>query len=181
MFVVHDLQTIDLDELAHVPGVFVEYIGRDDGSARAHRVSVYGVERAEVIEYVREQWGDEDERWFQEYVEDRVEETDQVPIPDIAAGADHSGNPTPGESFVLRMVEDAWYDVTKGEIDPEQDPPVRDVILALYRLSREQVDTTATAQVNRYGREYLDGEIVEMEEIAHRVARALSIVWFGEG
>lgn len=179
MFVVRDLQAVDLDELDHVPGILVEYEGRDARMAGAHLVAVYGPTFAEVVEYIRGQWGDEDDRWFKEYVQDRIYETDEVPIPDLAAGADHSDNPTPGESFVLRMVEDAWYDVSKGEIDTGEDKPLRDVVLALYRLAREQADTTSALQVNRFGREYLEGERVEMEEIAHRIARALELVWFG--
>lgn len=178
MFVVTDIQAVEIDTLEHVPGVYVEYEGKD--TMGAHRVAVYGSSTAEVVEYVRSQWGDEDPDWFASHIVGRVEETSQVPIPDLAAGADHSGNPTPGEHFVVRMVEDAWYDVTKGEINPDEDTPVRDVILALYRLAREQTDTTAAWQVNRFGREYLNGERVEMEEIANRIARALSIVWFGD-
>lgn len=179
MFVVHDLQATQLDELEHVPGVFVEYNGREPGMSGAHRVSVYGPTVTAVVDYVREQFGDEDPRWFKEYVEDRIEETSQVPIPDLAAGADHSGNPTPGESFVLRLVEDAWYDVTKGEIDPSEDSRLGRLILAMYESAREYVDTTASAQVNRYGVEYVEGETIEMEEIADRIARALNLIWFG--
>lgn len=113
-------------------------------------------------------------------VEDRLEETSQVPIPDLAAGSDHSGNPTPGESFVVRMVEDAWYDVTKGEINPDEDMALRDLILSLYRSAREYADSSAAFQVNRFGREYPADERVETEEVAFRVARALAILWFGD-
>ena len=48
---------------------------------------------------------------------------------------------------MLRMGEDAWYYVTKGEIDPDEDEKLRDLILALYRWGRENVERILVATI----------------------------------
>lgn len=66
------LQCVELELLASVPGIRLELVENDwMGFAR---VDVIGPTREAVIEYVRAEWGDDDEAWFAEYVIGRVRE-----------------------------------------------------------------------------------------------------------
>lgn len=178
MFVVTDIQACEPEALAHVPGIYITYEGTD--SMGLPSVSVYGATEKEVVDYIHDQWdGDVDPEWFQGYIVDRVEEISATNIvPDLAAGADHSGRPTPGEGFVLRMVDEAWYYLCKGELNWEEDEQLRELLLSLYRASREFVDLVAEEQytVREPGRVI---EKVDTEEIALRVATSLSFLYWG--
>jgi hypothetical protein len=67
------LQAVEHEHLPTVDGIRVEVEpGLDDMGF--HRVSVFGPSREAVIDYVRENWGDDDEEWFVDYVVDRVGE-----------------------------------------------------------------------------------------------------------
>jgi hypothetical protein len=77
MFTVDYLQAVEPDFLGKPAGIVVT-LDEELDSQGFNRVTVEGPTREAVIEYVRENWGDDDADWFQEYVVDRVRE---VPAP----------------------------------------------------------------------------------------------------
>jgi hypothetical protein len=69
------LQAVEPDELPRDAGVDVFVHEELDGMG-FNTVTLSAPDRDVLIEYVREQFGDEDAEWFQEYVVDRVTEHD---------------------------------------------------------------------------------------------------------
>lgn len=71
----------------------------------------------------------------------------------------------------LDLVETAWYEVTKGDLDLSEDTAACAIILAMW------------AQVEEYtGTVDIDTEDIDVRgdrAIAHRIAVALSSLWFG--
>lgn len=67
------LQAVEPDELPRDQGVDV-FVHADLDGMGFNTVTVSGPDRDALIEYVRDQWGDEDAAWFEEYVVQRVTE-----------------------------------------------------------------------------------------------------------
>jgi hypothetical protein len=67
------LQAVELDSLPSREGVVVE-VDPDLDEYGFHRVDVVARDRDVLVEYVRENWGDDDRDWFREYVEGRISE-----------------------------------------------------------------------------------------------------------
>ena len=79
----------------------------------------------------------------------------------------------------LTLVEDAWYEETKGELDLTQDDTDTTevaMVTAMWKSSRDYVDTVATSQYGPGGNEL---DAVTDEEIARRIAIALNVLWNG--
>jgi hypothetical protein len=73
MFYVTDMQAVEPDTLEAQHGVRWE-ITEEADSMGFPRVTVSADKREDLIAYIADQWGaDEDPAWFQEYVLDRVE------------------------------------------------------------------------------------------------------------
>lgn len=90
-FVVRDLQAIDPSELSQQPGIGHEVTVERD-SMGFPRVDVYGPSRAVLIEYVRDNWGEDDPEWFAEHVEGRVETVPPIEDDPTFRGYDREGN-----------------------------------------------------------------------------------------
>lgn len=78
MYGVSDLQITDWDDLPNVAGIEV-VLDPEIDSMHLQRAQVIGPTREAVIEYVRENWGEEDPDWFRDYVVARVEELPPPP------------------------------------------------------------------------------------------------------
>lgn len=92
---------------------------------------------------------------------------------DPDAATSRSGERDPNLSTEARfdLVEDAWNEVTKGELNASTDPLLASLILAMWFTSDEYTRTTAVEQedIDR------DGDY----GVAVRIATALSTLWFG--
>lgn len=72
-FMVDDLQACEPDALTKQDGISVEITEQSD-SMGFPRVAVKGDSREAIIDYVRENWGDDDTEWFADQVCDRIEQ-----------------------------------------------------------------------------------------------------------
>jgi hypothetical protein len=82
---VDDLQAVEPDELTKVEGVEVT-VSPEKDSMGFDRVEVRTTSLSALLDYCRENWGDSDEKWFREWVVDRVryvsyEPADEEPEP----------------------------------------------------------------------------------------------------
>ncbi len=89
---------------------------------------------------------------------------------------------TPTDMKIFALVDDAWYAETKGELALNNghdlfDPELCEFVLTLFRNARTNIESDATRQVRRDGTEII--EEVTDAEIAQRVCRALTTLWWG--
>lgn len=82
-YMLTDLQACAVEDLPRDTGVEVIVHGDLDDMGM-NTVDLEGSSRQALIEYVRDNWGDEDMHWFYEYVESRVVEIDgRIPVSDV--------------------------------------------------------------------------------------------------
>jgi hypothetical protein len=86
-----------------------------------------------------------------------------------------SGDRDPNLSTEARfdLLEDAWNEITKGELNASTDPALASLILAMWNSADEYTRTTDVerADLDR------DGDY----GVALRIAHALTTLWFGWG
>lgn len=87
-YFVDDLEAVEPDELDRtVEGIRITTVPNDRGFSSA---TVEGPTREAVLDYVRSQWGDDDQDWFQTWVVDRILTCDDPPPPPASvAPRDH--------------------------------------------------------------------------------------------
>ena len=102
------------------------------------------------------------------------------PFTDAGSVERHRQQWHPGHADDLTAVEDAWYDLTKGELQLTEtdtpDLPLIALVQAMMASAREYVTTVDTDQFGPSG-ETIDS--VDTAEYARRVAESLSLLWYG--
>lgn len=92
-------------------------------------------------------------------------------------------HPTDGQRACLEAVDSAWYELTKGELligGDGGDHELERLVLYLWASSEDYVHSVDAAQVACRTGEEIIGAVDEADEIPARVARALSILWYGQ-
>lgn len=176
MYFLDSLEACNPAELPREPGIRVE-VGNAKGD---NGCVVYANTRIDLIQYVMRHWGTDDPQWFDEHVIARIEEGEGT--------VRESGSWFDPDDF-LRLVEDQWTLITKGEIcisnpapwsgygDDDIDLPLQSLVHAMHAEAREYVDMAGSAQVDENGND-IEGSVSDLE-MASRIARALSILHFG--
>jgi hypothetical protein len=79
----------------------------------------------------------------------------------------------------LVLVEEQWYEETKGELDLTEEPDPAEValVISLWNHARWFTSETSAAQFDSNGHE-VTGEVSD-KEIARRVAVALVVLHYG--
>lgn len=188
-YVVEDIQCVEPDALEAPPAGVCVVVDWNPDSMGFPRADVYGETKADLFRYARSQWGGDDATggWYTEYVVGGVQVINEARRATLRDATIRHLGPidTSSESF-MRLVEDSWYYETKGEINVSaeegeepgelHDNPLRRLISQMASNAQTYIDATACEQFDYRGNTLED---VTPGELAHRVARALSILWFG--